>query len=161
MTTLRLLSCLLAGLFVAGCQTKPPDPMNSPLEARFFLEARRGDAGVRVQLPISQVTLTLAPKPVLVESDIVDVQVAKMELGWGLILRLTPAAGRDLYRLTAANLGRRLVMTFNDTAIAALSLDRPMTEGAIVIFPEVPAEDLPPLAERIKRTAAAAVKKGS
>lgn len=146
---------LLAGLvFFSGCQSAPPDPMNVPLVARFFLEARPGEAGVRVQLPVSKLGINVNPRPVFVETDIVDSDLIRVDLGWCMLIRFTPAAARDLYRLSVGNPGRRLVLSFNDMPAGARLIDQAMTEGALLIFVEVDDVNLPPLVERLKRTSA-------
>ncbi len=146
---------LFLGLaFLSGCQTTPPDPMNDPLVARLYLEARPGEAGVQVQLPVSKLGITVNPKPVFVETDIIDSELIRVDLGWCMLIRFTPAAARDLYRLTAGNIGRRLVLTFNDQPAAARRIDQVMAEGGLLIFVEVNDVNLPPLVERLKRTSA-------
>lgn len=147
-------------LLLNGCQTAEPSPLDETLVARFFMEVRPGTPGVTVQLPVSKVTLNINPKPVLVEYDITNVEFAKVDLGWCLYFQFNPAAARDLYRLSAANLGGRLVLTLNDTPIGVRRLDQPIAEGGFLIFLEVPNEELPPIAERLKRTSAAIAKKG-
>ena len=160
MNRLRPLLALLGLLLLPGCQTSEPSPLDQPLVARFFLEARPGTPGVAVQLPVSKVALNINPKPVLVEYDIANVEFAKVDLGWCLYFQFKSAAARDLYRLSAANLGGRLVLTLNDTPIGARRLDQAIADGGLLIFIEVPNEELPPIAERLKRTAAAIAKKG-
>ena len=115
---------------------------------------------MRVQLPVSKLVLTVNPKPVLVESGIANVEFAKVDLGWCLYFQFSSAAARDLYRLSAANLGGRLVLTLNDTPVGARVLDQVIADGNLLIFVEVPNEELPPIAERLKRTSAALAKKG-
>lgn len=155
----RLLPALLPVLlFLNGCQTKPASPLDQTLVARFFMEVRPGTPGVTVQLPVSKVTLNINPKPVLVEYDITDVEFAKVDLGWCLYFKFNAAAARDLYRLSAANLGGRLVLTLNDSPIGVRRLDQTIADGGLLIFLEVPNEDLPPIAERLKRTTAAIAK---
>ena len=157
----RLLLVLCPVLFfLAGCQTKEASPLDETLVARFFMEVRTGTPGVTVQLPVSKVVLNINPKPVLVEYDITNVEFAKVDLGWCLYFQFSSAAARDLYRLSAANLGGRLLLTLNDTPIGVRRLDQPVTEGGFLIFLEVPNEELPPIAERLKRTSAAIAKKG-
>ncbi len=160
MTRPRLLLSLLCILFASGCQTTDPSPLDQPLVARFFMEVRPGTPGVAVQLPVSKVALNINPKPVLVEYDIVNVEFAKVDLGWCLFFQFSSAAARDLYRLSAANLGGRLVLTLNDTPIGARRLDQAIADGGLFIFLELPNEELPPIAERLKRTSAAIAKKG-
>lgn len=158
MNLLRLPAALLCLLLAAGCQSAPPSPLDQPLVARFFMELRPGLPGVTVQLPVSKVMITVNPKPVLVEHDIANVEFAKVDLGWCLYFQFSPAAARDLYRLTAANLGGRLVLTLNDTPIGARVIDQAFAEGGLLIFVELPNEELPPIAERLKRTSALAKK---
>jgi hypothetical protein len=155
------LIALVCGLFLLpGCKTTEPSPLDQPLVARFYMELRPGTPGIRVQLPVSKVALTVNPKPVLVEYDITNVEFAKVDLGWCLYFQFSSAAARDLYRLSAANLGGRLVLTLNDAPVGARVLDQPITDGSFLIFVEVPDEELPPIAERLKRTSAAIAKKG-
>jgi len=154
-----LLLALLAALFTSGCQTKPPSAMDEPMVARFFMEVRPGTPGLAVRLPISRVALNVNPKPVLVEYDIANVEFAKVDLGWCLYFQFTPAAARDLYRLSASNLGGRLVLMLNDAPAGARRLDQPIADGNLLIFVEVANEELPPIAERLKRTSAAIAKK--
>lgn len=159
----RLLPWILALALLGGCQsasTKPSAP--SPLVTRFFLETKPGEAGVLVQLPQSGVTVNIAPKPVFVEYDIRNAEMAKVELGHCLMLQLTPAASRDLHRLSAAANGRRLVLSLNDAFLGARRIEQAMTDGVVLVFVERPDGQLPELVERIKHTsveiAAAALK---
>jgi hypothetical protein len=156
----RLLLASLCLLFSAGCQTKEDSPLDQPLIARFFMEVRPGTPGLAVQLPVSKVILNVNPKPVFVEYDIVNVEFAKVDLGWCLFFQFSSAAARDLYRLTASNLGGRLILTLNDTPIGARRIDQAIADGGLLVFVEVPNEELPPIAERLKRTSAEIAKKG-
>jgi len=161
MTRFRLFPALLPVLlWLNGCQTAEPSPLDQTLIARFFMEVRPGTPGITVQLPVSKVALNINPKPVLVEYDIVNVEFAKVDLGWCLYFQFSPAAARDLYRLSAANLGGRLLLSLNDNPIGVRRLDQPVADGGLFIFLEVPNEELPPIAERLKRTSAAIAKKG-
>jgi hypothetical protein len=145
-----LLAGLLIAVLTAGCQA--PDPLKAPLLARFYLEARPGEPAIAQQMPISHVTINVGPKPVLLENDIIGAELVRVKLGWCMLVKFTPAAGRDLYRLSAGNLGRRLVLTFNDQPAGARRIDGVMGEGALLIFVEVDDVNLPPLVERLNRT---------
>ena len=148
-----LLMAALLTLGFAGCELpKPPDL--PPLVARFFLEARPGEPGVSMSLPVSGVIITVGAKPVLVEYDIVNAEVAKVDLGRCLLLQLTPAAARDLYRLSVANVGRRLVLVLNDAPAGVHRLERAIPDGTVLVFVETPDVGLPALVERLKRTTA-------
>jgi hypothetical protein len=143
-------SALLTATFLGGCMSPPP--ANQPAVARFFLETRPGESGVAVQLPQSGTTLEIGPKPVLAEFDIVNAEVVQVDLGRCLLVQLTPAAARDLYRLSAGALGRRLVLTLDDRVLGARRVDQPMADGAVLVFVEVPDEQLPAIVRRIKHT---------
>jgi hypothetical protein len=156
---LHLIALLGGLLFLSGCQTALPDPMNDPLIARLYLESRPGEAGMPVELPVSKVRITVNPKPVFVETDIVDAQLIRVNIGWCMLIQFTPAAGRDLYRLSVGSQGRRLVLSFNDQPAGARRIDQAMPEGAMLTFVEVDDVNLPPLVERLKRTSADIVKR--
>ncbi len=139
---------------MSGCQSAPPDPLREPLVARFYLETRPGEAGVPLDLPISKVRIMVSPKPVFVETDISGSELVRVKLGWCMLVKFTPAAGRDLYRLSTGNGGRRLVLTFNDNPAGARRIDEVMGQGALLIFVEADDVNLPPLVERLNRTSA-------
>jgi hypothetical protein len=143
-------ACLLLG----GCATPPPAAPQgyAPLVARFYLEAKADEPGVAVTLPQSGVTLNVAPKPVLVEYDLANAEIAQVELGRCLLVQLNAAATRDLYRLSATAIGRRLVLALNDRFVGARRIEQAMSDGTILTFVEVPDAELPPLVERLKRT---------
>lgn len=122
--------------------------------ARFFLETAADEPGVAVTLPQSGVRIAIAPKPVLVEYDVTNAEVAQVELGRCLLVQLSPAAARDLYRLSVASLGRRLVLSLNDEFLGARRIDGAMSDGAVLVFLEVPDEKLPEIVARLKTTSA-------
>lgn len=150
-----LLVLLLGSLALQGCRTPAETPADyAPLVARFFLEARSSEVAVPVTLPRSGVSVGVSPKPVLVEYDVVNAEVAQVELGRCLMVQLTPAAARDLYRLSVSAVGRRLVLALNDEPIGARRIEGAMADGVVLIFLEVPDERLPDIVERLKRTSA-------
>lgn len=137
-------------LLLTGCQT--PETKVEPLVARFFLEARSGEEGVTVELPVSRARLAVGAKPVLVESDIVGVDVAQVELGRCLLFRFSSAAAADLARMSVMARGRRLVLTLNDRPAGARPLDQSIGDGRLLVFIEGEDSALPGLASRIQRT---------
>src|SRR5882672_8129891 len=120
---------LAAMIFTAGCNSLGSSPRNfTPTLARFFLETT--DAGAStVVLPISGVRVAIGDKPVFAENDIVDVDLAQVELGRCLLFHLTPSAARDLYRFSGANQGRRLVLVLNNVPVGARRIDSPINDG--------------------------------
>lgn len=153
MNRLWLALALLGGLLLAGCQSRPKPPEDYvPLVARFFLEARPGETGAAVTLPVSGVTINVAPKPVFSEYDVANAEVAQVELGRCLLIQLTPSATRDLYRQSVGALGRRLVLSLNNTFVGARRIEAAMGDGVVLVFVELPDDQLPALVERLKRT---------
>lgn len=145
--------CALLG----GCATVPEaakDKDYAPLVARFYLETKPGEAGVAVTLPQSGVTISVAPKPVVVEYDIANAEVAQVDLGRCLFVQLNASASRDLYRLSVGAIGRRLVLALNDQFVGARPIEAAMEGGAVLTFVELPDAELPGLVERLKRTSA-------
>jgi preprotein translocase subunit SecD len=139
-------------LALAGCGTlRSPARDYTPTLARFFLETT--DAGAStVVLPVSGVRVAIGDKPVFAENDIVDVDVAKVELGQCLLFHLTPSAARDLYRFSGSNQGRRLVLVLNNVPIGARRIDSPINDGAVFVFAEVSDAELAVLAVNLKKT---------
>lgn len=156
-STLRSLAGLAAIAFaLAGCRTPSTEPSTNyaPLVARFYLEVKPEESGVAIKLPQSGVTITVAPKPVVVEYDIANAEVAQVELGRCLLVQLNGPAARDLYRLSVAMLGRRLVLSLNDQFVGARRIDQAIEDGAILTFIEISDAELPSLVARLKRTSA-------
>ncbi len=151
---IRLAVLCLAALAFAGCQSGGNQIKVEPLVARFYLETAPGTAGAVVELPVSKVRVAVSPKPVLVEYDLAGVDVVKVDLGWCLRFVLNPAAARDLYRMSVTAQGRRLVLFFNNIAVGVRQLEPSVNQGGLLIFVEVPNEELIPLADRIRRTSA-------
>lgn len=145
----RLLA-IIALLAAAGCRT--PRVEEDGARARFYVET--GGAGVEVRLPVSEVALTVEAKPVFTEFDFVAVEVTERELGRCAMFRLTRAAARDLYRLTAANQGRRLVLMVDGEALGARPIEAPMEEGELLVFVERSDDELVALVRRLQQTTA-------
>ncbi len=149
-----LLAAPLLILVPAGCQSAK-HLEGPPLVARLFLEVQPGEPGVPVQLPVSKVSIVVGAKPVFVEYDLRNAEVARVDLGRCLLLRFSPAAARDLYRLSAANVGRRLVLALNDAPVGTHRIEQATPDGEVLVFVERPDADLPVIVERLKQTSAA------
>jgi len=146
------LAVVCVTLLSSGCQSKKPRE-EPPLVARFYLELKPGEPGVSLDLPRSGLTIGVQRKPVLVEYDILNAEVAQVELGRCLLVQLTPAAANDLFRLTANARGRRLVLLLNDQPIGARRIDDAIADGNLLIFLEIPDADLPQVVRRLRATA--------
>ena len=150
MKRLLLAFSVIVGAALTGCTTSPAAGKSSPL-ARFFLEAQ-GSVGERTILPQSETEISIARKPVLTEFDLVSVEIAQVELGKCLQFRFTPAASRDLYRLSVDNLGQRLVLMVDGRAMGARRIDRPIPDGTLLMFIETPDDALPALQMGLRQT---------
>jgi len=150
---MRAATVLCLGLALAGCRSAAPNH-STPELARFFLESV-DSPGETVTLPLSGVQISVQPKPVFTEYDIVNVEIAETDLGQCLKFHLTPAAARDLYRLSAANPGRRLVISLGGVPFGARRMDRPIEHGILLIFVETPDSALPALVVSLNETCAA------
>lgn len=144
---------LLLGFLVfgAGC-ANPPAETRATMVARFLMEADDTQAALPIMLPVSGVKLRVLPKPVVTEFDIVSVAEAQVDMGRCALFRFSAAAGRDLYRLTATNLGRRLVLVINGQPVGARVIDRPLENGLLFIFLEVPDNTLARTVEDLNYT---------
>jgi hypothetical protein len=142
------------GLALTACQQATKAPPYLPLVARLYLEARPGEAGVAMRLPVSGVTINVSGKPVIVEYDLRNAEAARVDLGPCLLLQVSPAAARDLYRLSVSAAGRRLVLLLNDEPTGVHRIEQALGDGAILVFVERPDAELPGLVERLKRTTA-------
>ena len=146
---------LLAGMVgLAGCQSKSPPKDYTPTSARFFLESATAD-GMPQKLPQSGVHISVNSQPVIVETDILNVELVQVELGRCLLFQLTSSASRDFYRMTATHQGRRLVLLIDNMAFGARRIDGVIANGALFVFVEMPEADLPALVHNLKKSSIA------
>lgn len=144
-----------AVLLLAACQlSSPPPTVSAPLIARFYLEAIADEAAVTMNLPQSGTSLRISPKPVFSEYDIAGAEVARVELGLCVLVKLTPAAARDLYRLSVPAQGRRLVLSLNDVSLGVHRIEHAMADGVVPVFLEVPDGQLHDIVKQLKNTSA-------
>lgn len=118
--------------------------------ARFVLET--SDSGSVVTLPVSGVRIRVSSRAVLTEFDITNVSLAEQELGQCLQFTLTHQASRILYQESATNQGARMVMIVNGEPIGVQRIERPISDGILHMFVEIPDSDLPELARNLKGT---------
>ena len=87
--TRRFILFGLVGLLLmsAGCQTRS-DELEHTSVARFLIESDSTKGAIQVVLPISIVSLRVAPKPVITEFDIRRVVEAEVAMGRCLLFQL-------------------------------------------------------------------------
>ena len=78
----------------------------------------------------------------------------EVELGRCLMFKLTPAAARDLYRLSVQSQGRRLVLVVNGAPLGARRIERPFDDGTVLIFAEINDTELPALVGNMRKSSA-------
>ncbi len=144
---------LLVGvLFLAGCQTAKKIDFD-PVVARFYIEMNPSEGyNQPVRLPVSGISLVVHPDPVFSETDVVNVDLVRVDLGLCLSFDLNDSAGRDLYRLTVNKQGRRLVLSLNNAPVGVRMIDQPLSSGNILMFVELPDDDLEEIVINLKKT---------
>ncbi len=140
-------------ILLAGCQSAPAVKSTSE-QARFYLESGEEPTEL-LTLPQSGLQISVKPKPVFTEYDIVNVEIAQAELGQCLAIQLTPEATRDLYRLTLDKQGSRLVLVLGGVPFGARRMSEPLDQGTIFVFLEVPDTALTALVATLKETCVA------
>jgi hypothetical protein len=89
---------------------------------------------------------------VLSEVDIANVELVRVDLGLCLMFDCTPEGARDLLRLSAANLGRRVIITLNGVALGARLFEGAIPDGRLFIFVEMNDEQITVAAVDLKKT---------
>jgi hypothetical protein len=74
---------------------------------------------------------------------------------YGLIFRLKPNAATRLAAITAANQGRWLIAMLNGRVVDGVTIDKQVTDGAIVIWKGVSLADVDLLDKELPRAGAA------
>lgn len=105
-----------------------------------------------VTLPISGSQIAINREILVSEFEIQQVELVQVELGLAIMLQLSDAGARALYRASVASNGRRVVMLVNGNAIAARRLDGPIADGKYYTFVEVNDDALPELVLDLKRS---------
>lgn len=152
----RLFSFLLivaCTLTVTGCRSKDKD--FSPHVTRLYLEESSHLPPSHIAemiLPVSGSHITVRSKPIYGEWDIAQAGHFETEFGPAIILLFRSEAATDFYRTTISNQGRRLVVTINGLPLGAHYIDRPIEDGRISFFLEIPDEEVPEVARAIQKT---------
>lgn len=135
-------------LGLGGCLHPPGEGTVS--SAQFHLEGRSGlraERATEVELPVSGVTLSVDPLPVLVLEDIAKVDLAEVDLGRCLRFEFRGPAARALYRISVEHRGSRLVLFFDGLPVGARVLETVIEDGVLFTFVELPDAALPALME--------------
>jgi hypothetical protein len=146
-------SAAFAGITLAGCQSTSKPLDFEPMVPRFLMEAPAEAPGALVvELPVSKVRVPVYSHPVMAEADIGNVELVKVDLGLCLMFDCTPDGTRNLLRLSASNLGRRIVVTLNGAPFGARVFDGPIHDGRLFMFVEMSDPQITAAAVDLKRT---------
>ena len=108
---------------------------------RLMIEARgmnyAGSSNAELVLPVSGTRIQVEKKPIVNEFDIINAEMVKVDRGLALMLELSDAGRRELYRRSVTNNGNRVVFTTNGGAIGARVLDGAITDGTFYTFVEI------------------------
>jgi hypothetical protein len=152
----RVLPWLFIALAISGggCASRKQEKALDfkPVLARLFIEAGGDIAGIPMQLPASGTQVLVNPKPVFGEFDILAAEIVRVDLGLCVYLQLNGDAARDFYRFSLVNRGRRMLLALNGAPVGASLIDRPVSNGALFFFVELPDGELPELVYNINRT---------
>jgi len=105
-----------------------------------------------VTMPISGSRIAINRELLVSEFEIQQVELVRVKLGLALMLQLSDAGARALYRASVASNGRRVVLLVNGNAIAARRLDGAITDGKYYTFVEMTDDALPDLVLDLKRS---------
>lgn len=105
-----------------------------------------------VTMPISGSKIAISREILVSEFEIRQVELVQVELGLAIMLQLSDAGARALYRASVSNNGRRVVLLVNGNAIAARRLDGAITDGKFYTFVEVSDDALSELVLELKRS---------
>lgn len=148
-----LFGLLLTAVLLGGCRTNDSD--FRPHVTRLYLEESNHLPASHIMdmvLPISGSHITVQSRPVYAEWDIAQAAQFETEFGPAIILLLNSQAAKDFYRTSITNQGRRLVLTINGVPLGAHYIDRPIEDGRVAFFLELPDEDLPEVVKAIQQT---------
>lgn len=145
-------ACVAAGWWSAGCAARRLS-VEDWTRARFHLEASlEDDSTLLASLPVSEVRVAVQSKAILAEFDYESIQASRLEYGMALVFQLKPSARRAFLRLSAGNLGKRLVLMVDGVAVGLRRLDRPTDDGTMVIYLEMKDAQVEDLARKLQET---------
>ena len=141
---------------LGGCRTMDQIRADKPeMMPRFYLSTHGTDADsltTLVTLPMSQISMFVQAQPVMYEGDVTSVDLVKVDLGYCVSFNFNATATRALYRLAVANQGRNLVLFINGAPIGFRTIDNYFEDGSMMMFLEMPNEDVPEYAEKLQKS---------
>jgi hypothetical protein len=153
MTLLKYLpipSLLMTLLLLSGCLknlTGYETEIENMQVPRLMIESRgidyAGGTGGMLKLPVSGTEFYVERDPIVGEFDIINVEMVQVDLGMALMIQVTDAGARELYRRSVTNPGDRIVFTSNGLAVGArLLTGETIDDGTFYTFVEIPDDEL-------------------
>lgn len=153
--SLSVLLLAVAALCLSGCKS---DEITGPLYMLdFYLEASPNLPERYINktaLPLSELELTINARPILNHFSVDRVELVQVELGLAMLFQFDQLSARELYRHTAGNQGKRIVITVNGAPVGARVIDVPIANGVLMAFLEMTDEEMHELAANLQETTA-------
>ena len=145
---------LVALLMLTACKRGADD--KALLVPRLHLENTNLNytqmLGRVVTLPRSRSQIAINLEPFVSEFEIQRVELVRVDAGLAMMLQLTEAGARALYRESVASNGLLAVLLINGNAIAARRLDGAINDGKYYTFVDVADEALHDLVLDLNRS---------
>lgn len=135
-----LVTALFSLLLFSGCASrKPPSiPVQFYVEVNYPTEENQ-------HYTAKQLLSRIGANPVIVGSEILAVDLVRVDLGMCLLFQLNTQASFRLYNITAQNLGKRLILVINDEPVGVRNIDEIISNGRLFTFLDLPDSELPSL----------------
>lgn len=135
-----LVTALFGLLLFTGCASrKPPSiPVQFYVEVNYPTEENQNYTA-------KQLLSRIGANPVIVGSEILAVDLVRVDAGMCLLFQLNTQASFRLYNITAQNLGKRLILVINDEPIGVRHIDEIISNGRLFTFVDIPDNELPAL----------------
>jgi hypothetical protein len=110
------------------------------------------DFGSRLMGLPSKRAVRVVPIPVVDEHDIINVEMARVQQGKGLLFYLTAEGAQRLSQLSRDAAGLSLILEINGNAIGERRIDGEIQDGQLFTFVEIPDELLDKMVISLKET---------
>lgn len=148
-----VLLCLLFLCLLSGCNKDAPEYL-----MRLYVtteDMALGRLNRAVVMPMSEKQLFVESQPIILEGDVVGVDLARTEIGLGLMLYMSPMASKEIYRHSVSKRGQYFVLFLNSQPIGLRPIESTMQGDSLFVYLEMPEQELneifPKLQESVTR----------
>ncbi|MDR2807061.1 MAG: hypothetical protein LBB11_02810 [Puniceicoccales bacterium] len=139
-------------VLLSGCQTAKKEFPKSNFH--FFIESNEGAPyelwSATATMIISGLKFPICSCPAILASDVDWAQITTSNFGQCILFKLTQRASVELYKLSTVCIGRRIIFAFDGQALGlSMPMSAAITDGTLIIFPEVEEEKLASLVDKI------------